>query len=129
MFLPLAYYKFSGLFNFLTCSFLGIFLLVKASHLTRNRIFAYLCFSIAYWNGLYFIWADMTDKIWSECLIRTIMFGPFYHPTLFFHFIVLFLNLPQYSKLVKFNYLFSFLIWAISQKWLPTTMCHGSGVA
>ena len=102
--LPLKFYALSGLINGLTSGILGILILIKSFKIKTNRIFAYFCFSVSFWSILYYFWLSTNDKNYAEFLLRTCMIGVFFMPSLFIHFVVLFLKREKPVIFYAVNY-------------------------
>ena len=107
MFLPLAFYAFSGLANCITSLFLGILIFVKTPQLKTNRLFAYFCFSVAFWSWFFYVWASTPNKIYAEYYLRTCMVGVFFMPSLFIHFICLLGKIKKHPAFFVVNYFLS----------------------
>jgi len=106
--IPLGYYAFSGLVNFLTAFVIFVIVFFSKKYKT-NRIFAAFSFSVAYWSLLYFVWLISKSKEWAEFYLRSCMIGVLFMPSLFIHFVALFLNLKINKKFIATNYTLSIL--------------------
>lgn len=102
--LPLQYYAFSGLFNFITAGIMSIVVLISNKKAKTNRIFATFSFSVAYWSILYFSWLSTKDKSLAEFYLRSCMIGVLFMPSLFVHFVYLFLKRESNKIFLIFNY-------------------------
>ena len=107
--IPLGYYAFSGLINFITAAIISIVVFLSNKKSNTNRIFAAFSFSVAYWSILYFAWLNTTNKELAEFYLRSCMIGVLFMPSLFIHFVNLFLKREINKKFLIFNYLLSFL--------------------
>lgn len=107
--IPLGYYAFSGLVNFLTASVIASIVFFSSKKSKTNRIFAGFSFSVAYWSLLYFVWLITKNKEWAEFYLRSCMIGVLFMPSLFIHFVASFLNLKINKKFIAINYALSIL--------------------
>ena len=103
----LEFYAISGLVNFLMSTFLGSFLFCKSFKLEINRIFSYVCFSVAFWSFFYFLWLSTSERYLAEFYLRTCMVGVFFMPSLFIHFVITFLKEKKHLRFLFLNYLLS----------------------
>ncbi|MBN1794501.1 MAG: hypothetical protein JW844_06000 [Candidatus Omnitrophica bacterium] len=107
IFIPLSYYAFSGLVNFITAISIAFMVLYKNPKIPTNRIFSFFSFSVAFWSFFYFIWLLTSDKNLAEFYFRTCMIGVFYMPSLFIHFVDNLLMIKRDKKFYAINYLLS----------------------
>lgn len=99
---------YTGLFNFLACFFLAIFLFLKNSKDNKNKTFALWSFSVSVWSLGYFIWLFVDRYEAALFWSRFLMAGAIVIPTAYFHFALIFLGLEKEKKyLVRFCYIFS----------------------
>ena len=102
-FIPLKYYAFSGLVNFIT-SFIIAVVLLKNPKAKANKIFSVFSFTVAFWSFFYFLFLSTADKTLAEFYVRTCMIGVFFMPSLFIHFVDSFLNIERKRKFHLLNY-------------------------
>ncbi len=104
--IPLGYYAFAGLLNFLTSFALLIFVFSKNHKSRINQTFCFFAFSVAGWGLSYFLWL-ITDKSYlAEFYLRTLMVFVIFIPTTFTHFVLTLLKIDH--KRINFtNYLIS----------------------
>ncbi len=107
--LPLQYYAFSGLINFITAGIMSVVVFSSNKKSKTNRVFAAFSFSVAFWSILYFAWLSTTDKNLAEFYLRSCMIGVLFMPSLFIHFVYLFLKRKSNKNFLLFNYLLSVL--------------------
>jgi signal transduction histidine kinase len=105
MFLPLGYYAFSGIFNFITTLGLSIFVLVKNPKSHVNRKCAVFFLSVTVWSFFYFVWLMTPAKEPAEFYMRTCMIPVLYMPSLIIHFIDSFLRRQRPKGFYLANYL------------------------
>jgi len=108
-FIPLWYYALSGFVNFLTAAIIAIIVFLANKQSKTNQIFSAFSFAVAYWSLLYFIWLITKDKDWAEFYLRSCMMGVLFMPSLFIHFVVLFLKTKINKRFISINYLLSVL--------------------
>ena len=85
--LPLHYYAFSGLLNFVVCSAITIVIFCRHPRSAAARLFGFHTFLIAFWAGLYFLWLRTTvDQARANFLVRTLMISVILMPPVFIHF-------------------------------------------
>ena len=104
MFFPLEVYAVSGLVNFITSTFLGVFILIKTHRSKTNRLFAYFCFSVSLWSFFYCLWLSTPNKFLAEYYLRTLMIPAFFMPITFIHFIFHFLRITPNPRFIPINY-------------------------
>jgi len=102
-FIPLNYYAFSGLINFIT-SFIIAVVLLKNPKAKANKIFSVFSFTVAFWSFFYFLFLGTPDKTLAEFYVRTCMIGVFFMPSLFIHFVDSFLKIERNRKFYLLNY-------------------------
>lgn len=99
---------FTGLFNFLTCSGLSLFLYFRNPSGKMNRSFAIWSASVAFWAFGYFMWLFAIPYDTSLFWIRFLMVGAIVIPTTYIHFTLVFLNRDEkYRFVIYLCYLFS----------------------
>ena len=106
-FIPLSYYIYSGLVNFIALFVIAVVLLIKGSRTKTNRLFSAFCFVGAFWSFFYFLFLNTSNKNLAEFYVRTCMIGVFFMPTLFIHFVNTFLNMNRSKRFYVGNYLLS----------------------
>ncbi len=122
MFLPLQYYAITGLVNLITSIFLGVFILTKSAHIKTNRIYAYFCFSIAFWSLFYYLSFSIKEQYFSEYCFRTCMAGVVLMPALFIHFTLSFLKKERSKKFIFLEYLLAIgFMLSIYTPWYATS--------
>jgi len=107
MLIPIEFYQLSATINVLTTFLLGTLVLIITPNIKTNRIFAYFCYSISFWNFFYLFWLLSENKYMAEFYLRTIMVGTFFTPSLLFHFTNRFVNSKNFKTLIILNYLIS----------------------
>ena len=107
--LPIEYYVFSGIVNFLTAIVIALIVFLTNKKSKTNRIFSAFSSSVAYWSLLYFAWLMTKNKELAELYLRSCMIGVLFMPSLFIHFIVAFLCIRINRKFIISNYLLSIL--------------------
>lgn len=83
------------LFTGISALFMGVFVLFKSNGNKTNKIFAFYSFSIAFWALFQSITINISDSILDLYLFRFQFVAVWFIPTLFVHFIVLFLNIKN----------------------------------
>ena len=111
--IPLGYYIFAAVLNFLSCFFLALFVFVKNPRSNINRVFSAFCFSIAQWSLFYLLWLSTREIGLADFYIRTCMIGVIFMPAIFTHFVVIFTGIQKNRTLIFLNYLISFLLSAM----------------
>jgi len=107
MHLYLHFYSLSAAVNCLTALFLGLFIFISSWKTKVSRILAYFCFSVSFWSFFYFLWLISPQKDYADFFMRTCMIGVIFMPSLFMHFIFLFLNIKTRFKIITTNYFLS----------------------
>ena len=103
--IPLSYYAFTGLVNFVTALVLFFLVIINNRKAKSNRLFAFFALSVAFWSLFYFFWLTTpTNKSLAEFYLRTCMIGVFFMPALFFDFVVTFFDFKISQKYIKLNY-------------------------
>ena len=115
--IPLAYYSFSALLNFITCFFLASFVLLKNYKSSLNKIFSFFCFAIAQWSIFYFLWLSANNLKLADFYMRTCMIGVIFMPTIFTHFVSVLAHVKN-RNLLYVNYALTFgqLLWIRCQR-------------
>ena len=109
--IPLGYYAFAGLLNFVTSFALLIFVFSKNPKSRINQAFCLFAFSVAGWGLSYLLWLT-TDKSYpAEFYLRTLMLFVIFIPTTFTHFVLTFLKI-DHKKINLANYLISAVLGA-----------------
>ena len=123
--IPLKYYAFSGLVNFITSIIIAVTLL-KNPKAKANKIFSVFSFTVAFWSFFYFLFLSSPDKTLAEFYVRTCMIGVFFMPSLFIHFVDSFLNRRRNRKFYLLNYLLSifFTLFAYSSLYVKGVGKH-----
>lgn len=104
--IPLGYYAFTGILNFITALALCIGVIAKNRQSKINRTFSLFALSVATWSIFYFIWLITTEpKHLSEFYLRTCMIPVLFMPALFFHFVIYFLNVKFKKRYITVNYI------------------------
>jgi signal transduction histidine kinase len=107
--IPLAYYSFSALLNFITCFFLASFVLLKNYKSSLNKIFSFFCFAIAQWSIFYFLWLSANNLKLADFYMRTCMIGVIFMPTIFTHFVSVLAHVKN-RNLLYVNYALTFFM-------------------
>jgi len=109
--IPLAYYAFSGLLNFIASFMLAIFVLYKNPKLRVNRIFFVFALVAACWGLFHFLWLSTLENVsLADFYLRTVMLFVIFIPASFTHFILDFLKVDNNGKINASNYLVSLVI-------------------
>lgn len=109
-FIPLNYYIFTTVSNFLTCISLSLFVLLKNFRSNLNRTFSAFCFAIAQWSFFYFLFLSIKDTRLADFYIRTCMIGVIFMPSTFTHFVTILVGAKKNKPLIFLNYLISISI-------------------
>ena len=106
----ISYFAFSGLFNFISSFFLGIFTYLKGRKQYPTNPFVLYFLSVSFWSFGYFFWQVSTNYNSALFWSRVLMAGAIFIPIFYFHFIISFLNLVEkYKKILYGGYVLSFL--------------------
>jgi signal transduction histidine kinase len=106
----ISFFAFSGLFNFISSLFLGIFTYLKGRKQYPANPFVLYFLSVAFWSFGYFFWQISTNSNSALFWSRVLMVGAIFIPIFYFHFIINFLNLVEkYKKALYGGYVLSFL--------------------
>lgn len=99
---------YTGLFNFVACLSLAIFLYLKNPKGLINRLFAAWSISVAFWSLGYFLWL-FTERVDNALFwTRVLMAGAIMIPTVFLHFAIVFMGTQkQHRNWIFLFYLFS----------------------
>jgi len=104
------FFALSGLFNFISSLFLGIFTYLKARKQYPANPFVLYFLSVAFWSFGYFFWQISNNYNSALFWSRVLMVGAIFIPIFYFHFIISFLNLiKKYQKVLYGGYILSFL--------------------
>lgn len=107
MFQSLLFYKVATFINFLLPFLFSCFLLYKANHSFRNKMFAYYCLSVAGWSFFYFLFLNTPEPHWADFLLRTCMIGVLFMPVLYLHFVVVAFDVKAPAALIPISYCIS----------------------
>ncbi len=108
--IPLSYYAFTGLVNFITALILFILVITKNVKAKANRFFSFFALSVAAWSLFYFLWlVTVKHRELSEFYLRTCMIFVFFMPALFLHFVVYFLRIKLRKLYIVSNYILAVL--------------------
>ena len=107
--IPLGYYAFAGLLNFLTSFALLIFVFSKNPKSRINQAFCLFAFSVAGWGLCYFLWLTTNKSYLAEMYLRTLMVFVIFIPTSFTHFVLALLKI-DHKKINLSNYLISAIL-------------------
>ena len=91
---PLSFYAFSGLLNFVSTLGLATLILVKNPRAKTNRLFALWSLLVAQWSLFYFFWMSSTTLADADFHLRTLMIGASLMPAVFLDFACTFLKIP-----------------------------------
>ena len=92
--IPLTYYAFAGLVNFIASFVLALFVLSKNPKSSVNRIFSIFALIASCWGLSHFLWLRTIDNTsLAEFYLRTVMLIVVFVPAAFTHFILTFLSL------------------------------------
>jgi len=105
--IPLGYYAFSALLNFIISFSYSLFIFLKNPRSSLNRTFSAFCFSAAQWSFFYFLWLSTKDIRLADFYIRTCMIGVIFMPSTFTHFVVIFIGSKKNRLFILLNYLIS----------------------
>jgi len=108
--IPLDYYIFAGLLNFIASVGLAILVLLKNPHSRTNRTFSFFAFTVAGWSLCYFLWLRAGDSRTAEFCLRTLMLFVIFIPTAFTHFVLALLGADFVRKVNLVNYPISLLL-------------------
>jgi signal transduction histidine kinase len=108
--IPLGYYIFAALLNFIACLSLSAFVFLKDPRSNLNRIFSLFCFSIAQWSIFYFLWLIAGTREVADFYLRTCMIGVIFMPVAFTHFIIILTRAQKNKILIISNYLIALII-------------------
>jgi len=108
--IPLSYYAFAGLLNFITSFALLIFVFFKNPKSRTNQTFSLFAFTVAGWSLCYFLWMTTDKSYQAEVYLRTLMLFVIFIPSTFTHFVLTFLKTAYDKKIIYVNYLISFLL-------------------
>ncbi|MBD3361093.1 hypothetical protein GF366_04825, partial [Candidatus Peregrinibacteria bacterium] len=105
--IPVEYYAFTALLNFLTCFSLAFFILLRSYKSSINRSFAAFCLCIAQWSFFYFFWLSTPDVETAGFFFRTCMVGVIFMPVTFTHFVIAFTRMKMSKVFLRTNYCIS----------------------
>ncbi len=105
--IPLSYYTFAGLLNFLTSAALAFIVLGKTPKSRTNQTFACFAFTVAGWSLCYFLWLQAANSRLAEIYLRTLMVFVIFIPTAFTHFVLTLLKRDAAKSVIRTNYLIS----------------------
>lgn len=105
----MSYYAFTGLLNFLTAGAISIFLLSFHRNNPPAKIFALFSLSVTQWSLFYWLWLISSSAKQADFFMRTCMIGVLFMPSIFFHFINVFIQHRIRNIFNYYNYLFSCL--------------------
>ena len=108
--IPLDYYIFSALLNFLVTFSYSLFIFLKNPRSSLNRTFAAFCLSTAQWSLFYFLWLSTRDIRLADFYIKTCMIGVIFLPSSFTHFVIVFIGLKKNKLFILLNYLISLFL-------------------
>ena len=109
--LPIDYYAYSGLLNFVTCFTISIIVFFKQPKLAIARLFSLFALLISTWSLFYFLWLRVTDdSSRAHFLVRTCCVSVVLMPPIFLHFVSLLTSLFNHQFFHKLNYLLSWLL-------------------
>ena len=91
----MTYYAFSALFNFLTSSILGGFVLFKNGRNRTHRAFVTFAATVALWSLAYYFWQVAADAPSALFWCRALMAGAIFIPVTYLHFVLRLLNIPN----------------------------------
>jgi two-component system, NtrC family, sensor kinase len=100
-------YALSGLLNFVTSTFVGVYIFTRDRTDPRYRTYGAFCLSLAVWSFGYYFW--QISETPSEALfwVRVFMAGAIFIPITNFHHVMEILARPPVEKRwIKFGYLF-----------------------
>lgn len=109
-FIPLSYYAFSGLFNFITSFVLSIFVFSKNPRSRSNQTLSIFTLVVAGWSFFYFLWLTAEKSYLAEFYLRTLMLFVIFIPPTFAHFTLAVLKANISKKVILGNYLISLLL-------------------
>lgn len=107
--IPLGYYAFTSLLNFITSFALLVFVFSKNPKSRINQTFCLFAFSVAGWGLCYLLWLTTGQSYLAEFYLRTLMVFVIFIPTTFTHFVLTLLNI-DHKKINLSNYLISTIL-------------------
>ncbi len=109
--IPLDYYIFSGLFNFIASVVLSSLVFLKNPKSRVNQTFSLTSLVVAGWGLFYFLWLSTADSSQAEFYLRTLMICVIFIPPTLTHFLLTFLKREELKKRVYVvNYLISLFL-------------------
>lgn len=112
--LDLLYFSLSGVFNFLTASFLVLLIVFKGHKNLINKILLLTCLATAAYSLPYTFWPLAETKAGAFLLFQIISIGVLFTPISFSHFVVLFLNIKKLNYFIYTGYFLAFFFLAIN---------------
>src|SRR3989338_11188589 len=100
--------------NFLTCIFIGAFLLLKNKESAVNVSYCIFDFCIAFYAFFYFLWQSSSDLGWGILFFKWCIFGVVLINTAFVHFTFVILNLhkKRFARLLAVHLINAFFCYA-----------------
>jgi len=89
------FYIISALINAVTSLVLGFLVLSQGRTRRLNILFFFFTFAIAFWSVAYFFWQISINAEQALSWSRVLMIGAIFIPVLYFHFVVVFLNIKK----------------------------------
>ncbi len=105
-----SFFIFSAIFNALISLCLGIFVLSKNINSRVNKIFAFLCLSVAVWSFFYIGWPLSRDAESTLFWFRLLHIGASFTPIAYFHFVTSWLGIEKKGRVaIVIGYVLSFI--------------------
>ena len=101
-YLPMSYYAFAGILNFLTTCALGLFVLIKHPRDQTHRLFGLWSLIVAHWGWGYFLWASSGEA--APLYVRPLLLSPAIMPAVFLDFTAAFTGtrLPRWLRTTNY---------------------------
>jgi len=107
MWLPLDYYAYAGLFNFITTGIITFYVISEKPELKAARLFCIFSGEVAVWSLFYFIWLRASERAPAEFFLRTCMIPVAFIPASFFYFVTELIEKEVSPWVHRLNYMLS----------------------
>ncbi len=95
----MTYLGFSGLINFITCIFLGIFVLLRNPRGVKNRTYFFLNSSVALYSIGYYIWQLCSDENYALLWFKVLVIGIILINVTYLHFVFAFIGILKKKRI------------------------------
>jgi signal transduction histidine kinase len=94
----MSFFAITGLVNGITSTILGLFIYLRNRKGDTNKAFTRFSIAVAVWSYCYFLWQISDNPREALFWARGLMMGSIFIPILFFHFVIIFLDIVQEQK-------------------------------